>query len=145
MELCSQKSRDPFLATAERWVDDEILRQASENVNINNEGLDSQAATEPWEKERTAIGGTRGVTFRKAWIHKFIEKLIIPVIGGAFLIGPMWLMVLHNTQDVCLVSTTIFVAVFGLIMAGSLEKGVDVMAATLAYAAVLVVFVGLTV
>lgn len=118
MELCSQKSRDPFLATAERWVDDEILRQASESVNINNEDLVDQAATEPWEKVRTAIGGTRGVTFRKTWIHKFIGKLIISAIGGAFLVGPMWLMVLHNTRDVCLVSTTIFVAVFGLIMAG---------------------------
>lgn len=44
--------------------------------------------------------------------------------------APMWLMVLHNTLYTALVSTTVFVAVFGLVMALWLDKLMDVMSAT---------------
>jgi hypothetical protein len=64
-------------------------------------------------------------------------------VGGAFLIAPMWLMVLHRTLYTGLVSTTVFVIFFGIVMAFFIEKGLDVMTTTAAYAAVLVVFVGL--
>ena len=57
----------------------------------------------------------------------------------------MWLMVLwFNTLYTSLIATTLFVALFGLLMASVLEKPIDVMSSTAAYAAVLVVFVGLT-
>lgn len=66
------------------------------------------------------------------------------MVGGIFLIAPMWLMALHNTLYTSLIATTVCVALFGLLMASVLEKPTDVMSSTAAYAAVLVVFVGLT-
>lgn len=73
------------------------------------------------------------------------------IIGGVFLIGPMWLMVLRNELYTTLITTTAFVFGFGLIISvgpifivGS-KIGVEtVFSATAAYAAVLVVFVGTT-
>jgi hypothetical protein len=70
--------------------------------------------------------------------------VLAAIVGGIFLIGPMWLMVLHKTRTTALVSTTVFVVVFGLIMALFLDKMMDVLSRTAAYAAVLIVFVGLT-
>ena len=78
------------------------------------------------------------------WFKGFRQRLAMAAVGAAFLIAPMWLMVLHNTLYTALVSTTVFVMVFGLVMALRLDKLMDVMSATAAYAAVLVVFVGLT-
>lgn len=43
------------------------------------------------------------------------------------------------------ISTTVFVAVFGLIMAYFLEKYTEILSSAAAYAAALVVFVGLAV
>jgi hypothetical protein len=63
-------------------------------------------------------------------------------IGGAFLIGPMLLMVLHKTLLTTLLTSSICVFAFGLLMAMFLEKPFDVLSATAAYAAVLVVFIG---
>jgi hypothetical protein len=52
-------------------------------------------------------------------------------------------MVMHKTHYTALASTTVFVSVFGLMMALVLDKLMDVLSSTAAYAAVLVVFVGL--
>lgn len=52
-------------------------------------------------------------------------------------------MVLHNTMWTGLISTSVFVVVFGVLVAWFLEDKEKVLASTAAYAAVLVVFVGL--
>lgn len=72
-------------------------------------------------------------------------------VGGVFLIGPMWLMVLQNHVDSTLITTTVFVFEFRLVIliiasfVYGARVGMDiVMSATAAYAAVLVVFVGTT-
>lgn len=65
-------------------------------------------------------------------------------VGGAFLIGPMLLMVLHQGKVTSLVNTSVCVFAFGLVMAAFLEKPFDVLSATAAYATVLVVFVGMS-
>lgn len=74
----------------------------------------------------------------------FRKRIGVAMVGGIFLIAPMWLIVLHNTLYTSLIATTVCVALFGLLMASVLEKPIDVMSSTAAYAAVLVVFVGLT-
>ncbi len=74
--------------------------------------------------------------------NSFGHRLWIAAFGGIFLVGPMWLMVLHHTRYTSLISTTVAVVLFGLIMAYKLEKESDVLSSTAAYAAVLVVFVG---
>ena len=81
-------------------------------------------------------------TAEKAWFQHFVIRLGMAAIGGSFLIGPMWLMVLHNTRYTALISTTVYVLIFGVIMALVQKSLMDVLSITAAYAAVLVVFVG---
>lgn len=65
-------------------------------------------------------------------------------VAAFMLVAPMWLMVLHNTVYTGLVTTTACVAFIGAFLSYVLEKPMDVLSGTAAYAAVLVVFVGLT-
>ena len=144
MIKCSQFPRDPFLVTGERSVDDWVLQQAMQNLETKSEDFGKPIIVPvPWEVKSHPIGLPRNNQVAKTWIKGFKERLGIAAVGGFFLIGPMWLMVLHNTLYTCLVSTTVFVIAFGVLMAWSLNDSKDVMAGTAAYAAVLVVFVGL--
>jgi NADH:ubiquinone oxidoreductase subunit 5 (subunit L)/multisubunit Na+/H+ antiporter MnhA subunit len=54
-------------------------------------------------------------------------------LAGFFLIGPMWLIVLHNTRYTALVSTTVLVVVFGILMAAFQTDYKDVISNTAAY------------
>jgi hypothetical protein len=102
----------------------------------------------PWEAldiESKPIGGTRDRNLRHTWIKGFRQRLGVAAVGGIFLIAPMWLMVLHRTLYTALISTSVFVSIFGLTMALFLDGLKDVLSSTAAYSAVLVVFVGLTV
>ena len=65
-------------------------------------------------------------------------------VAALLLVGPMWLMVLHNTMYTGLITTTLCVAFIGAFLSYVLERPMDVLSGTAAYAAVLVVFVGLT-
>ena len=140
---CTQLPRDPFVVTGERKVDSYVIH------SIVKAGLQPDAfgdpilVSGPWEEDSEPIGGTRNNNVERSWIEGFKERMAIAAVAGLFLIGPMWLMVLHNTLYTTLSATTAFVAAFGLIMAWFLEKPKEVMSGTAAYAAVLVVFVGL--
>jgi hypothetical protein len=104
--------------------------------------LDNFFLTKPQEKFYEPIGSTRMSSFRKARLKRFVIRLGMAAVGGGFLIGPMWLMVLHNTRYTALISTSVCVFIFGVIMAWVLEDLLSVVSVTAAYAAVLVVFVG---
>ena len=142
MVKCSQSLRDPFLITGERKVDDFVIHEALDGLHTDNIG-DAVPVQGPWEDENEPIGGTRNEHVAKSWMKNFRDRLVMATIGGILLIAPMWLMVLHNTLYTGLVSTTVFVAIFGAVMALILPEPKEVMSGTAAYAAVLVVFVGL--
>jgi len=148
MNNCSQRPADPFLVTGERTIDDYVL------CSIMRETITSEFNTKKFEQstfigplegeeDKTPIGGLRHETNRESKLRDLRIRLGLAAVGAAFLVGPMWLMVLHRTLYTALVSTTVFVVLFGVIMAVSLEKGIDVLSSTAAYSAVLVVFVGL--
>lgn len=100
--------------------------------------------TGPWErlslkgKRVKAVGDTRVNSMRRA----FSSRLVGSIIGGAFLVAPMWLLVLERDRWVHLGVTTGCVFTFGLLAAWFLKTLEAVFAATFAYAAVLMVFVG---
>ena len=71
------------------------------------------------------------------------SRIVAATVGAGFLIGPMWLMMVKTGFYTALIATTVFIIAFGVMVAVVLEKSNDVFAATLAYAAVLVVLVGL--
>ncbi|KAK4454219.1 hypothetical protein QBC34DRAFT_490643 [Podospora aff. communis PSN243] len=85
---------------------------------------------------------TRNVVNKRDNIEGFLRRLGMACLGGVFLIGPMLLMVLTGSQLASLVTPSVCVFAFGVAMAVFLDKPFDVLSATAAYAAVLVVFVG---
>ncbi|EHK15438.1 uncharacterized protein TRIVIDRAFT_228472 [Trichoderma virens Gv29-8] len=136
---------DPFIAASERIHDDIYLKSAITlhgRVASDVAPVETAIPTGPWEDRHKQsvkpIASTRGETRKKA----FSSRIGGAVIGGTFFIGPMWLTALKQEIYLSLGVTTGCVVAFGLLMAsfvGSLEA---VFAATFAYAAVLVVFVG---
>ncbi|KAM5347329.1 hypothetical protein ACJ41O_010334 [Fusarium nematophilum] len=147
MEKRSLHPGDPFYVSGERYHDRQLLRHI---IGDEADRLDDQMmfkAIGDWQKHPAGpefASDTRRDNYRRAWTKGFHQRLGVAAVGGVFLIAPMWLMVLHNTLYTGLASTTAFVVVFGLMAAVFLTSLVEVMSSTAAYAAVLVVFVGLT-
>ncbi|KAK4237165.1 hypothetical protein C8A03DRAFT_16269 [Achaetomium macrosporum] len=145
MEKRSLLPRDPFYVSGERYLDRMLLKDI---VGGRGEQLENEtSAVGHWESEATeppSLRDTRRDNYHRSWTHGFHRRIGVAAVAGAFLIAPMWLMVLHNTLYTALVSTTVFVAVFGLMSAIYINSHMEVMSPTAAYAAVLVVFVGLT-
>ena len=79
--------------------------------------------------------------FRKS---AFTERIAMAMFGGVSLIIPMLIMTLRPSENVSLITTSLATFVFAIMLAlgASNSAGKDVLAATAAYAAVLVVFVG---
>ena len=65
--------------------------------------------------------------------------------GGLVLILPMLIMVLHPRKTKSLITSSIFTMAFALVQAFWADAKTDLVLSTAAYAAVLVVFVGVTV
>lgn len=150
MMECSKRSRDPFLVTGERSIDHYVTRRVVKDVLERHDQLgrldklSKDHPLGPWEYDSQPIGGTRR-TLKAMSFKDFRDRLFLATVGATLLLGPMWLMVLHNTLYTGLITTTVCVAVFGLVVVFRLDKPMDVLSATAAYAAVLVVFVGLTI
>jgi len=77
---------------------------------------------------------------------KFVDRLarfLLAFIGGASLVVPMLVMSIHRSKTKSLVTVSIAVLLFSFVLSMALKlRNNDVLAATAAYAAVLVVFVG---
>lgn len=148
MMECNQRPRDNFLATGERNVDRYVTRRIiSQVLREGDAELDNVVKSSPvgpWEHDGRPIGGTRNSETQAMLLREFRDRLFLAIAGAGLLLGPMWFMVLRKTLFTGLVTTTVCVAVFGLVLVVKLEKAMDVLSATAAYAAVLVVFVGLT-
>lgn len=71
-------------------------------------------------------------------------RLLMALGGGLSLVGPMLIMVLHPTRLTALVTTSCFVVGIAVVLAVFMRDShpKDIIACTAAYAAVLVVFVG---
>lgn len=146
MEKRSLQPEDPFYMSGEKYQDRKLV-EAILGDKINSfEGQPIFPAIGHWQKgpeESRPVRDTRQDNYKRNWTVGLHQRLAVATVGGIFLMAPMWLMVLHNTLYTALVSTTVFVTVFGLMAAVYLTSLMDVMSSTAAYAAVLVVLVGL--
>lgn len=139
---------DPFIVITERLVDASVFRSLLNTVpeeQRRTDGLESvteKTFAPPVEKTPQPIGGTRLERTQKQKTEEFFKRLAFSLVGGVFLIAPMWLMVLHNTKYTALVATSVSVVLCGMVTAWKLEQPHTVLSTTAAYAAVLVVFVG---
>ncbi|KAH9234659.1 hypothetical protein K456DRAFT_1724221 [Colletotrichum gloeosporioides 23] len=137
IETRSKSTRDPFLVTGEYRADNYILkcyidREIAKRITSY---ADSLKLWDGHDKPNSPISVAR-------LKDGFLKLFMAAAAGGAFLIGPMWLMVLDGGLYTSLITTSAFVTVFGLWMAYLLPKMDEVLGSTAAYAAVLIVFVG---
>ena len=79
-------------------------------------------------------------------LEALLNRIKMALFGGAVVVAPMLIMTLHRTLLTTLLATSLFVLAVGLILAWSMDGGQpkDILTATAAYAAILVVFVGTT-
>src|SRR4051812_4232954 len=76
--------------------------------------------------------------------NAFTSRLLMALFGGLALIVPTVIMAKHPTINFSLVTTSVATVIFALMLAfGARDStGKDVLAATAAYTAVLIVFIG---
>lgn len=146
MNTCAvQRPRDPFLITGERLLDRQVLADTVERHLSPRECRRLVPKTASlrlhWEQDRVPIAEPRS----RSRLVAFLLRLTVAAVAAAFLIVPMWLMMLDRDLYPSLITTTVFIVVFGLLMVVVLQDPNSVVSSTAAYAAVLVVFVGLTV
>ena len=72
----------------------------------------------------------------------FMLRLRMVAIGGAFMVGLMLMMVLHRSLLTSLLTASLCIVAFGLILKIYFEKPFEVLSGTVAYAAVMAVSVG---
>ena len=74
-----------------------------------------------------------------------LARFLVAFAGAFFILVPMYIMVIDQSQTKNLVTTTVAVILFALLCAVTLRTSNDqTLGATVGYAAVLMVFVGLT-
>ena len=76
-----------------------------------------------------------------------LSRLKMALFGGVIVVAPMLIMTLHQDQLTALLTASLFVLVVAVVLAWFMKDAAekDILTATAAYAAILVVFVGTTV
>ncbi|ROW00295.1 hypothetical protein VMCG_07256 [Cytospora schulzeri] len=133
-----------FVATGNRVIDRWIIAKTIGHDVDRLGHLVRVRGQESYEETYSDLNTSRVVYAWRARKIALLKRLQMATSGAVLLLGPMWLMVLHKTVYTGLITTTVCVAILGVLCSLILEKPLDVLSATSAYAAVLVVFVGLT-
>ena len=152
MRECATRENDPFTVKTSRCLDAAIVREHLTRIRPtldpdDEELLDRHRSDSifplPKDSEKPEVlGGYRNTVNKQTKVKALVTRLAMAAIAWVFIVGPMLLMVLNNTQLTALLTTSVCVFAFGILMAKALDKPFDVLSATAAYAAVLVVFVG---
>jgi hypothetical protein len=134
---------DPFIITSRKPLELRLLIEA--NLVESPDGSD--AALLNAIENKTAImppvsSRTRKYHNKRVEFVNFTKRFCVAILGGVALVGPMLLMILYKHRLTSLLTVSVSVFVFGIVMAAILEKPEAVLATVAAYAAVLVVFVG---
>jgi hypothetical protein len=136
MQQQSQQSPNPFHITIDTPNNRRILREAMSGV---------EDATEPLRWRPSLPDSSVETEDRRPLTWKiFLPRALVAALGTIFLFAPMWLIVLHKTRYTALITTTVFVVVFGLTMTWIQKNLREAISSTSAYAALMIVFVGLS-
>lgn len=137
-------SVDPFIITSSKPLDLNLMAEASltdltpESAHHIRSAIKEEDVVLP-----PILDGTRLYHNRRQRKSEFLKRLQMAVFGGIALVGPMLIMVLYKHQLTSLLTVSISVFLFALVVATfSTGTPETVLAAVAAYAAVLVVFVG---
>jgi Flp pilus assembly protein TadB len=121
----------------------ENLNRVKEDLNRVKEDLNRKMEDRYQEERMTSIQRRLMVEEEKKK-NNFISRASAAVFGGLAVIAPMLIMSLHPTRLTQLLTASLFVISVAMILAWQMDDAdkKDIIAATAAYAAVLVVFVG---
>lgn len=146
-----RRHRDPFVLSSSRKLEAQFLKLELEHVPVDCRRSKGEWSRVNFCEPIYSDHITRGSLSKEEKFQQTLQRLGMAIVGGAFLIGPMWLMVLRNELYTTLITTTAFVFGFALVISivptfvdGATLGMEAVMSVTAAYAAVLVVFVGTT-
>ncbi|PGH05726.1 hypothetical protein AJ79_06743 [Helicocarpus griseus UAMH5409] len=136
--------RDPFTITTEDALSLYLMREAL--LVPNRQPVDAQDRARYTERKNILPGASRSTRNENANLARLWERIWMGVSGGLALIAPMLLMVLHKDEVTALTTASVATMLFalGLAILGKELKGQEVLASVAAYAAVLVVFVGVS-
>lgn len=144
--------RDPFILSSSRNLESRFLELELLHIPSHVRESKGEWSNINFHGPVYTADGSRGKLSKEEKFHQTLQRLVMTIVGGAFLVGPMWLMVLQNQMYTTLITTTAFVFGFGFVISivptfvDGAKLGMEtVMSVTAAYAAVLVVFVGTTV
>ena len=149
MNECAGRKKDPFVMQSSKCLEAAILREHLSGIRptvVQNAqyNFDSSFAGPKHTENPEYVGGYRTKTNQETKLKAFSVRLAMAAIGWAFIVGSILVMVLHSSRIKALCTTSVYVLASGVSVARALEKPFDVLSATAAYAAVLVVFVGTT-
>ncbi len=142
-------SKDPSVA---KFLKDLLYLDAS-SINDLTIMLDTKLIKEHPSKPRlhvsnyTGEGGNLNRSDNRQRLKEgLLNRIRIALFGGVVVVAPMLIMTLHRTLLTALLTTSLFVLAVSLILAWSMDSAQpkDILTATAAYAAILVVFVGTT-
>jgi hypothetical protein len=129
---------DPFVLTSARSLELGMMLEANLVTSTHTKVEDCRDFKDP-----ILPGGSRRHLNRTRKMENFWERFYMAAFGGIALVGPMLIMVLHRGKATSLVTVSVSVLLFAIIISkystGTPEAVLGIVAA---YAAVLVVFVG---
>ncbi|TVY89481.1 hypothetical protein LAWI1_G008352 [Lachnellula willkommii] len=139
---------DPFKLSSS-WKRDHSIMEGTglmDNIPTRWEARLPRRQMEPDDSEAPELPGhSRGGDRKGRKLREVTERLMCGIIGGLALIAPMLIMVLHGSVLTALLTVSVATILFVVAGALYLDVGpVQLIGATAAYAAVLVVFVGST-
>lgn len=159
---------DPFIVQADCFMQRESLRNAhqhwpskhsghpmrpiaagqEENLRRFERGMELLQSEQGVRDVNNPVrmGESRSLRIKDDRFQAYMEKLGTALFVGAFLVVPMLIMVLRPGLVTSLVTTSVGVFVFSVVMSWSvfLTTPFDMLSATAVYAAILVVFIGTT-
>jgi Family of unknown function (DUF6594) len=137
MKECAKQGydKDPFLIMSTKPLEGQLLQDAG---LLPREMRDYKVLFDP-----ELPGGWRNHMNKVRRAQETLQRFWMALAGGAALVAPMILMVLHKDLVTTLVTVSVSVFIFAVLIAPlSSQEPFNIVGATAAYAAVLVVFVG---
>ncbi|KAL2839821.1 hypothetical protein BJY01DRAFT_250303 [Aspergillus pseudoustus] len=137
-----QRSQDPFIITSKWPRISRVMAAAgilktpdADNKTINQEVKVPNYDSIPFSR--------RSRTRKDHHTSAFLKRFIAALLGGVAVVGPMFIMVLHNDRTTTLSTASAAVVLFALMVASYSSAPPEVLwSVVAAYAAVMVVFVG---
>ena len=131
--------KDPFKLVTSKALDDKIIEEAGIPLPVGRDHLQK-----PYDFISPQLpGDSRAHIIRQREVEAIVKRFGVALVGGMALLIPMLIMVLHKDLLTTLLTVSVAVIIFSVLVAiYSHQTTSEILTLTAAYAAVLVVFVG---